>query len=207
MPLSYPSHQGLIAPLWRRWPNAFDMPALCVGATMPDVVDGLFAFYRGHLGQTWGHTLLGMVFLCIPLGVVVWVGLHYFSRNVPRSPGKRFLSRFWNWGNDAIAASPGPETLLQRWRIVLGSLTVGAFSHLFFDVISHGRKHAGFQWFRPLEVQLDIYPEWWNHTWFLMPVPGYGDGYPFAPHFLVWCVLNVVGIVMLCWPAWRGTKE
>jgi len=138
---------------------------------------------------------------------VLWVGLHYFSRFVPRSPGKRFLSRFWNWGNDAIAASPGPETLRWRWRIVLGSLTVGAFSHLFFDVISHGRKHAGFQWFRPLEVQLDIYPEWWNHTWFLMPVPGYGDGYPFAPHFIVWCILNVVGIVMLCWPAWRGKAD
>jgi hypothetical protein len=60
MPLSFPSHQGLIAPLWRRWPAAFDVPALCAGAAMPDVVDGVAATWRGHFGQGIGHSYDGL---------------------------------------------------------------------------------------------------------------------------------------------------
>lgn len=209
MPFAFPSHQGLIAPLWRRWPHAFDMPAMCVGAAMPDVVDGLFGLYRGHLGQTWGHTLIGMAFLCIPLGVPLWFGLHYFARAAPRAAGSGFFARSWNMGNDAIAASPGPATFTKRWLFVLWSLLVGTFSHLFFDLFSHGAKHAGFKWFRPWDVKLSLFPEWWNHEWFKMPVPGYGDGYSFAPHFIAWCVFGVVGALMLFAPAFRkrpGTK-
>ena len=39
MPLAFPSHQGLILPVARRWPAHFDGLALCVGAAMPDVVE------------------------------------------------------------------------------------------------------------------------------------------------------------------------
>ena len=203
MPLAFPSHQGLIAPLWRRWPGTFDMPALCVGAAMPDVVDGLFGVYRGHLGQTWGHTLIGMTFLCLPLGVLLWFGLHRWARFVPRASGAGFLARAWNMGNDAIAASPGPDTFRQRWFRVMGSLLLGAFSHLCIDLLSHGQKHAGFQWFRPWAVHFKLFPSWWNHEWFRMPIPGYADGYSFSPHFIVWCILGLVGALMLFAPVFR----
>jgi hypothetical protein len=203
MPFAFPSHPGLIAPLWRRWPQYFDMPAMCVGAAMPDVVDGLFGLYRGHLGQTWGHTLLGMIFLCIPLGVPLWFGLHRFARAVPRAKGTGFWARAWNMGNNAITATPGPAAFRKIWPLVLWSLLVGTFSHLLFDLLSHGEKHAGFKWFRPWHVELSLFPAWWDHTWFKMPIPGYGDGYNFAPHFIVWCLLGVIGAWMLFAPAFK----
>lgn len=37
VPLAFPSHQGVILPLWRRFPRAIDGVAVSVGA-MPDVV-------------------------------------------------------------------------------------------------------------------------------------------------------------------------
>jgi hypothetical protein len=84
------------------------------------------------------------------------------------------------------------------------SLLLGTFSHLVIDLLSHGDKHAGFNWLRPLDVKVQIFPGWWNHTWFTMPVPGYENGYPFAPHFVVWVVLGVLGTVMLFAPAFRA---
>ncbi len=53
------------------------------------------------------------------------------------------------------------------------------------------------------EVKFSIFPAWWDHTWFKMPIPGYGDGYNFAPHFIVWCLLGVIGAWMLFAPAFK----
>ena len=98
MPFAFPSHQGLIAPLWRRWPRAFDIPALSVGAAMPDVVDGLIGAWRGHLGQGLGHSLAGMVFLCVPGGLMLWFGLHAAARRLRPVSRDSFLARSWNLG-------------------------------------------------------------------------------------------------------------
>lgn len=203
MPFAFPSHPGLIAPLWRRWPRLFDMPAMCVGAAMPDVVDGAIGIARRHLGQTWGHTLVGMVFLCVPFGVPLWAGLHAFARRAPRAMGEGFWRRAWNMGVNAIAMAPGPSQFLRIWPLILWSLLVGAFSHLFFDLLSHGEKHAGFNWFRPWQVELHLFPDWWSHTWWDMPIPGYPGGYPLAPHFLSWCFFSALGAWLLLRPALR----
>src|SRR4051794_11490763 len=75
MPLAFPSHQGLILPVARRWPEYFDGLALCVGAATPDLVDGAAGLIgRGHLGQGLGHSLLGVGILCWPAGMLMtWV--------------------------------------------------------------------------------------------------------------------------------------
>jgi len=66
MPLAFPSHQGLIAPLWRLRPDWFDIPGLFIGAAMPDVIDGVIGAFRGHLGQGLGHSLIALPLLCVP---------------------------------------------------------------------------------------------------------------------------------------------
>lgn len=182
------------------------MPAMCVGAAMPDVIDGAIGLTQGHLGQTWGHTLIGMVLLCVPFGVPIWFGLHAFARKVPRARGAGFWGRSWNLGNDAIQACRGPAEFARAWPLVLWSLLVGSFSHLFFDLLSHGEKHAGFKWFRPWDVELELFPAWWDHAWFQMPVPGYPGGYSFAPHFIVWCIFGVLGAWMLYRPAFKRPR-
>ena len=87
MPL-IPSHQGLIAPLWRRWPHRFNILALCIGAGIPDVFDGIAGLLlRGHLGQWHGHTLWGMHLLCVPVGLLLMVPTLRFASWVTR-PGR-----------------------------------------------------------------------------------------------------------------------
>jgi hypothetical protein len=48
------------------------------------------------------------------------------------------------------------------------------------------------------------YPQGWTEAWFRMPVPGYPDGYPFAPHFLVWCAVSAIGAWWLVAPTLRS---
>lgn len=196
MPFTYPSHQGLIAPLWRRWPRAFDVPALCVGAAMPDVIDGLAGLFRGHLGQTGGHSLLGIL-VCVPAGIVLWAALHGLLRRLPDHAGTGFLSRCWNGTRHAFTGAPGPAAFRFRWRIVTGSMLVGVVSHILFDLISH--KHTQLFW--PWHANADIFPAWWTVEWWRAPLPLYEGGYSMGPHFAMWMLLNGAGILLLAWPA------
>ncbi len=169
MPLTFPSHQGLVAPLWRRWPETFNALALCVGAAMPDIVDGALALYHGSLGQRHGHSLVGLVALCLPLGLLLrWL-----------------LARCW------IRLNPGPEDAKRFWRITL-SVSVGSFSHLAFDFISHGDS----KWLYPWYETARIFPAWWYSEWFRIPLPLYDTPYSVGPHLVAWLGLSALGIVM-----------
>lgn len=203
MPLSFPSHQGLIAPLWRRWPRYFDMPALFVGSAMPDVVDGLIGAYRGHLGQGIGHSLAGLFLLCLPLGVVLWFGLHGLVRLAPAPSGNHFLFRAWRHGVASMHDALPPGAFKRHWRFVMVSLLIGAFSHLFFDLISHG----GFRWLYPWHPNIRIFPDWWHTVWARLPVPGYRKPYPIGPHLIVWIALGVIGAVILFYPVVKRRKH
>src|SRR3954447_3918753 len=137
MPLAFPSHQGLILPVARRWPAYFDGLALCVGATMPDVVDGLAGFVRGHMGQWYGHSLIGVFGFCWPGGLLITallVSVHRWGRGRSLAPAKwrSVLSRAIGWQPPQAVVRPA---LLARSRLLLWSLSVlvGALSHILFD--------------------------------------------------------------------------
>src|SRR4051812_30472792 len=102
MPLAFPSHQGLILPIVRLCPRAFDVAALCVGAAMPDVVDGVIGFARhGHLGQGIGHSLAGVGLLCWPGGLLLTWALTAADRRMDRAAAlagpRRWLGRAAGW--------------------------------------------------------------------------------------------------------------
>ncbi|HZO12795.1 MAG TPA: DUF4184 family protein, partial [Polyangiaceae bacterium] len=141
MPLAFPSHQGLIAPLWRRWPHRFDALACCVGAAAPDIVDALVGIARGHLGQGYGHSLIGLFALCVPLGLVVNAGI--------RATALRF-------GWKRIHGATKPSLAIEVW-----SLWVGALSHAVFDFISH----ENFLWLYPWYENREFFPLWWRERW------------------------------------------
>ncbi len=208
MPFAFPSHQGLIAPIWRRWPDAFDVPALCVGAAMPDVVDGFAAIGHGHFGQGIGHSLVGLVFFGIPAGLALWFLLHAAAHCLGFLSASGFWARVWNRGLAAFHKGIRPSAFPRGWRFILWSLGVGGFSHLCFDLISHG----GFPWLMPWVPKLSIFPKWWYTAWTHIALPGYKDSYVIGPHFVVWISLSFLGIYMLLRPAFRpvvedGTKE
>ena len=198
MPFMFPSHQGLAAPLWRRWPRAFDIPAVCVGAAMPDVIDGFAGPLRGHLGQMIGHSLIGLL-LCVPVGIALWAGLHALLRRSPRAAGRGFLARCWNRLLDTFVESPGPAQFPHVWPLVASSMAVGTLSHIATDLVSHRE----FQLLWPWYGNADIWPAWWTVEWWRAPVPLYTNGYSIGPHFAMWMLLNVVGALVLLWPVLR----
>src|SRR4051812_3017173 len=97
MPSAFPSHQGLILPILRLWPRAMEVLPLCVGAAMPDVVDGMDGMIRrGSFGQGWGHTLIGAIGLCVPIGfVVTWLIVQIDTRLLQRRKSLALARRFF----------------------------------------------------------------------------------------------------------------
>jgi len=197
--MTFPSHQGFVAPLWRRCPGRFDLVALCVGAALPDLVDGLIGSCRGHFGQGIGHSLLGIVVLGIPLGVLV---RHLVCRAACRltpAAGNGFLAYAWNRGVAALAESLKQPKPRNGWRICVTSLAVGAFVHLLFDLVSHGH----FPWLIPWVPKIAIYPDWWYDVWLRLPLPWKPEGRKIGPHATIWILLSLWGMWLLLAPAWR----
>lgn len=118
MPLAFPSHQGLVLPLQRRFPQHIDAVALCVGAALPDIVDAVAWPFRGELGQWLGHSLLGVA-SCVPTGLA----LAWLTR--------RLLRR---------------RAILPLLRDAL-SVAVGALSHVLFDLVTHGSLRLLWPWY------------------------------------------------------------
>ena len=172
MPLAFPSHQGLILPLWRRFPRAIDGVALCVGAAMPDVVDGLAWGFRGELGQWLGHSLIG-------IGVCVPIGLCWY-----RSRGGSRRERGWR----ASTRGRPPPLARPRGRFARDRRPL----HIAFDLVTHGNFLLLWPWV-PNE---SIFPDWWYHAWASIPLPVYREPYPIAPHTLSWIVLTLIGVVL-----------
>ena len=201
MPFAFPSHQGLISPLWRRWPGRFHVMGLCVGAAMPDVVDGLLGpIFRGRLGQWIGHSFIGLFTLCLVGGILLtWLSAR-LGAWMAQGRGR------WQAAGQAVERwneIPDSKQGIRRTAFVAFSVWLGTLSHLCIDFISHG----GFPWLYPWRPRGHIFPEWWYTPWFEIPLPGYAEPYPAAPHWFVWLFLGAVGIVMLFWPWIRRRRS
>lgn len=188
MPPTFPSHQGLVVPLWRRFPDHFNILALYVGAGIPDVVDGSLGPFKGSLGQWYGHTLLGSFVLCIPYGLALTGLLLLLGRRIAGKPWGRWA------GNGLISAHtfPAGASRARRWWLLVWSVWAGAMSHNFVDFFTH----KNFIFFYPWYVNRDIFPEWWTREWFTIWLPGYKGAYSAGPHLVFWVVLGLIGIVM-----------
>lgn len=174
MPLAFPSHQGLILPLWRWWPGRIDALALSMGAAMPDIVDGLAVPIRGELGQWAGHSLLGVALACVPLGLVLTALLR-------RLDPMRIVTR----ADRATSPPPG-----LGWKAA--SVGIGALSHVAFDFVSHGN----FLVLWPFVGDRHLFPAWFYVPYRSVKLPIYREPYPLAPHFVVWVFLSIAGIVL-----------
>lgn len=207
MPLSFPSHQGLIAPLWRRWPDRFNVLGLCIGAAAPDVVDGTAGIFRGGLGQWFGHSLFGLFLFCLPLGValtwlVVVAGRGMLARARREAGGHEWCA--WLGRHiEALNNTPADNSPFERFLFVCSSVWLGGFSHLVFDFVSHGY----FLWLYPWATNFRVFPSWWYARWADIPLPGYKHPYPLGPHVLVWVFLSALGTAMLFWPLLRRRKR
>lgn len=194
MPWGFPSHQGLVLPLWARWPKLFHGLALCVGAAVPDIIDGTVGIARGRLGQGIGHSLVGLALLSIPVGLVSTGLIRKAWRRFAPRPTKPHSTPSWfdlldDERNTAPKSRarfwPAPGDFLRQ----SGSIFVGAVSHVLFDFVSHDT----FGLLRPWYENPTWFPEWWRHQWGAVDLLVYEKPYPIAPHTLVWFVLSIVG--------------
>lgn len=184
MPATFPSHQGLILPVWRRFPDRIDGLGLCVGAGMPDIVDAAAWPFRGELGQWLGHSLVGVI-VCVPAGLLL-------TRLIRWGVPPRWLARL-------DENSPSPRRMMR----VCGSVGLGSLSHIFFDLVTHGSHQLFWPWYRAEEV----FPSWWYHEWGNIPLFVYREPYPFAPHTIVWILMTIVGAVLFVRCLRRGARR
>jgi hypothetical protein len=160
----------------------------CVGAAVPDIVDGVYGILRGHLGQAYGHSLVGLVFLCLPAGLALNAALKWVGRALERrATGARL--RWLAHGIGRWGATPSRA-------VEVASVAVGALSHLVFDFVSHGN----FLWIYPFYQDERFFPAFWYARWTEVRLPFYEKAYPIGPHFAVWAVLSVAGAWMLLAP-------
>lgn len=199
MPFTFPSHPGLILPLWVRRPDVFDGVALFAGSVVPDFIDLGTRMARGGIEDRFAHSLLGLVSVDIPLAfALVWV----------LDAACRWEHRRLQTQLASMSGGPRPRGLARRelWlrrlgtkrflsRRVLVSAAVGAVSHLVFDALSHDR----FEWLLPW-TSFDPTPAPLKGTWARFWLRGLPyDEVKLGIFGVMWVALTLLGAVLFVW--------
>lgn len=130
MPFTF-SHPAIVLPLARLPKRWVSVTGLVVGSVTPDFE----YFLKMHVGSIYSHTLKGLFWYDLPLGLLLAFVFHYLVRNslfdnLPRTLITRLAPyRSFDWG----------AHFKKHWGAVLFSLLVGAASHLFWDSFTHKR--------------------------------------------------------------------
>lgn len=128
MPFTF-SHPAIFVPLVRLLKQRVSVTGLIIGSMIPD----LEYFIRMKGLSRYGHSLTGVLWFDLPLGLLVAFGFHQFLRNplilqLPSFARKRYqhLLRFaWN------------RWVQKNGLIVLLSFVAGSLSHLLWDWFTH----------------------------------------------------------------------
>ncbi len=191
MPIAFPSHVGLVAPLARLWPERVSALELFVGSMIPDVVDGAMdVLFRGHLGQWMGHSAIGTLVFCVPVGLSVSWTLRSTARAKDRRPATTPPSRSARLAKWVLSLDSGSKRASGPRRALFraSSVWLGALSHVFFDLISHHDSTLLWPWAPDPQWFFDA----WYRAWFYVSPPGYPE-YPIGLPFTMWLVLSGLG--------------
>lgn len=128
MPLTL-AHPALVLPLRHR----LVFSALVIGSMVPD----FSKFFSLSGGVTWGHSAPGVFWFCVPAGLIFFVLFQHLLKTplfflLPDDHQKRLVP----W------LLPLPLRTAGQWGRVIVSLIVGAFTHLFWDALTH--EHGWF---------------------------------------------------------------
>lgn len=128
MPFTF-SHPAIILPfhsLTKKW---FSLTGLIIGSLTPDFE----YFLRMTIKGEYGHTLAGVFWFNLPLSILLTFLFHCIVKNalfnhLPPFFRKRFYTfKQFNWNNYFV----------KNWLIVIISIIIGTFSHLFWDAFTH----------------------------------------------------------------------
>ncbi len=124
------AHAAAARPLWRLSGERLVLSALAVGSMAPDFE------YLVHLTsrRTIGHTLLGVVLLCLPASLAVLAVWHRLV-----GPAVARLLPPWLDGLARACSQPFAFGRARRFSWVCLSVVFGSLSHLAWDAFTHRR--------------------------------------------------------------------
>jgi Domain of unknown function (DUF4184) len=128
MPFTF-SHPAAILPLRMLPARYYSFTGLIVGSMTPDFE----YFIRMMVGSLYSHTIPGIFYFDLPVGIIICFLFHDIVRNdlidhLPVWLQKRFCDlKTFNW-NSAFK---------RHWTVIVLSILIGAASHIFWDDFTH----------------------------------------------------------------------
>lgn len=132
MPFTF-SHPAIVLPLNylpKRWVS---LTGLVIGSLTPDFE----YFLRMRIKSIYSHTLEGLFWFDLPLGLLLAFLFHNIVRdklfeNLPLFLKSRFIIfKQFNWN----------KYFIKNWLVVTTSILIGAISHLFWDSFTHNNGY------------------------------------------------------------------
>ncbi len=128
MPFTF-SHPAIVLPLYKLVGRWVSLTGLVIGSIVPDFE----YFIKMKPPSIYSHTITGLLSFNLPVGLFLCFLFHNAVRNslfshLPPVLNSR-LSNFkrFNWN----------KYFLKKWHLVIISILIGAFSHLFWDQFVH----------------------------------------------------------------------
>lgn len=126
MPFTF-AHPAILVPFHRIPGKWFSQTALVIGCMVPDFE----YFLRMNLQSVHSHTLAGLLYFNVPVGWVVWYVYEHWVRS---SLGRHLPASLLRFAGEHFQRKTHE---VQRWRVVVFSLFLGAISHLIWDAFTH----------------------------------------------------------------------
>ncbi|WP_282630205.1 DUF4184 family protein [Empedobacter sedimenti] len=179
MPLTF-CHPAIVLPLKKLKSNWFSMTGLIIGSMSPD----LEYFSRMEIIATHSHLFWGVLYFDLPIALIYCFVFHLFIRNIlinhlPNSLKERF-SQFLTF--DWI------DYFKKHWIIMILSIIIGAYSHLFWDAFTH-------EWGYFVKLIPAL-----QEVWFSKPIEV--KGYKFLQHFSTF-----IGAIFIAFWIYRMPKQ
>lgn len=128
MPFTF-AHPAVVLPLNQWSKKYFSLTGLVIGSLVPDFE----YFMRMEVQSIYSHTIQGLFWFDVPLGILLAFLFHGLVRNslfnnLPYFLQARFFSfQAFNW----------PAYWQKNWAIIVFSILLGAISHLLWDGFTH----------------------------------------------------------------------
>ncbi|WP_338847021.1 DUF4184 family protein [Massilia sp. W12] len=125
------AHPAAVIPLRLLFPRHTSLGAMAIGSMMPDLV----FFISVPVTRDQSHSLAGLLWFCLPAGILCWLLLHFFLK----PPLLAFMPPWIGTRLGAMLANVKQVRHLS-WNaaaIVSASVVLGALTHLIWDTFTH----------------------------------------------------------------------
>jgi|SRR5690554_446820 len=128
MPFTF-SHPAIILPLRYLPKKWFSLTGLIIGSLTPDFE----YFLRMKIKSNYSHTLDGLFWFDLPLGIL----LAFIFHNIVRNNLFDNLPTFFKSRFSAFRQFDWNEEFRKKWLVVIISILIGATSHILWDSFTH----------------------------------------------------------------------